>query len=648
MSNYGNSSFWLDQDSNIDVLTGEKLKPGKDLVKLASYQRAIGNFVNIVTGENIPVNFTGKDSYTDGKSVVIGSDLKDSNFDSAVGLALHEGSHIKLTDFNILKNLSNIIESQLGSCEDEMSRRDTIKDLINIIEDRRIDYFIFKTSPGYKGYYHAMYDKYFNAKIIDKALKLGEKNENTWDDYLFHICNFANQNRNLTVLPQLQSVWNMIDLKNISRLDSTAEVTDLAMQVFELVDQTIPKQKSEDQKSEPTKGPGQTSGSPADDGSKAEGDEAIIQTESGNGNGGTNGSPSQLSEAQERQLEKAILKQGEFLSGDSKKKTLSKKDLKSVSAIADSGVTEENVGMGNFNNGRAGKTGTTCLLIEKLTSSLIESGVYSDVLISNDNYYASRIPGHQNNIDKGLRLGAMLGRKLQIRNEERTLKTTRLPKGKIDSRLISSLGFGAENIFQTMQTQKYKSAIVHLSIDASGSMSGSRFDKSMMSAVAIAKAASMTNNFDVQISFRSTCHSGGFKPLALIAYDSRYDNISKISKLFKFIYPGGTTPEGLCFEALQKHLKSSAAELDSYFINFSDGAPYFGSKDLRYYGDYAIEHTKKEVKKMRDKGIVVMSYFIDGSKYDLNNFQRMYGKTAQNIKVNELMPLAKSLNKMFI
>ncbi|MDP6415951.1 MAG: nucleoside hydrolase, partial [Gammaproteobacteria bacterium] len=30
---------------------------GKDVVALAGYKRAIGNFVNIVTGENIPVSF---------------------------------------------------------------------------------------------------------------------------------------------------------------------------------------------------------------------------------------------------------------------------------------------------------------------------------------------------------------------------------------------------------------------------------------------------------------------------------------------------------------------------------------------------------------------------------------------------------------
>jgi len=55
-----------------------------------------------------------------------------------------------------------------------------LKTLINIIEDRRIDNFIYKTAPGYRGYYEALYDKYFNAKIIDKGLKSDEYIDETW------------------------------------------------------------------------------------------------------------------------------------------------------------------------------------------------------------------------------------------------------------------------------------------------------------------------------------------------------------------------------------------------------------------------------------------------------------------------------------
>ena len=117
MSNKNNySSFWLDDgwDNTSSIFDDEPVKKGVDLVALASYRRAISNFVSIVTGESdIKVTFnTHGDSYTDGKSVVISSKLDDKLFDSAVGLALHEGSHIKLSDFDFLRNLQHEIPTE--------------------------------------------------------------------------------------------------------------------------------------------------------------------------------------------------------------------------------------------------------------------------------------------------------------------------------------------------------------------------------------------------------------------------------------------------------------------------------------------------------------------------------------------------------
>ena len=60
------SSFWLDRDFDTSFKSGGSV----DYTKLAAAQRAIGNFVNIVTGQQIPVVFQNNDaSYTDGNSV---------------------------------------------------------------------------------------------------------------------------------------------------------------------------------------------------------------------------------------------------------------------------------------------------------------------------------------------------------------------------------------------------------------------------------------------------------------------------------------------------------------------------------------------------------------------------------------------------
>ena len=208
------SSFWLDNgwDNNTSIFDeDEPVKKGVDLVALASYRRAISNFVSIVTGESdIKVTFQQNgDSYTDGKSVTISAKLDDKLFDSTVGLALHEGSHIKLSDFDFLKQLgNNIPQEYVRRAEvfgwDEFDVKNKIKDLLNYVEDRRIDYFVFSNSPGYKGYYHSMYDKYFHAKVIDKALQTDEYTSLDWDSYIFRIINLTNKNSNLDALPGLR------------------------------------------------------------------------------------------------------------------------------------------------------------------------------------------------------------------------------------------------------------------------------------------------------------------------------------------------------------------------------------------------------------------------------------------------------------
>ena len=60
-TNYSN--FWFDRQTSIvdDLLADDtddvKVKPKKDHIQLAANQRAIGNFVRIVSGKNIPVKY---------------------------------------------------------------------------------------------------------------------------------------------------------------------------------------------------------------------------------------------------------------------------------------------------------------------------------------------------------------------------------------------------------------------------------------------------------------------------------------------------------------------------------------------------------------------------------------------------------------
>ncbi len=691
---YNNSSFWLNDDflnDNDDWgFDDEIAKPkGKDPIKLSGYRRAIGNFVRIVTGQPIPVRFTeAGDSYTDGKSVTISASLKDKDFDPAVGLALHEGSHIKLTDFETLKTLEDFVNKQdevmnmLSNKHEDITERwdanyyalNKLKDLINIIEDRRIDNFIFKSAPGYRGYYEALYDKYFNAKIVDKGLKSDEFREETWESYMFRICNMTNVNTDLNALNVLRDVYKMINVKNIARLKNTNEVRDLAWDIFKIIENQIPANKTEEQPGQGEEGQGNEGqegqegngngemkdgngehGNINDDGSKAEGEEAK-QGKGGN-QGGTIAPKDleKLSDKQKHQLKKAIEKQKEFQNGKTKKTKISKSLNKQMKAMENSGVEMKDVEYDNW----SGKAKAEVTIIRNFNKQLIDS-VNCDMWLNDERYHGfdRHLQEHQEWIAAGIRKGVVLGKKLKVRAEERNTKFNRQRSGRIDKRMIANAGFGAEAIFAKIESFSYNPGMIHISIDNSGSMNGTRFEKAQVAAVAIAKACSMIENMDCVISYRSTAYFGverynysqrDCKPVVLIAYDSRMHGMAQIKTMLPYVTTASLTPEGLCFEAIMKDIVDASRGKDSYFVNMCDGAPYYDD----YYGDNAVQHTKAQVKKMRYEGIKVISYFITSSlentsPRDSSNFRTMYGKDSQFVDTNKIAEIARTMNSKFL
>ena len=161
------------------------------------------------------------------------------------------------------------------------------------------------------------------------------------------------------------------------------------------------------------------------------------------------------------------------------------------------------------------------------------------------------------------------------------------------------------------------------------------------------------------VSVRSTqSGSGSYRsrrnseyPIILLAYDSRVDKFSKVKNLFPYIRCSGTTPEGLCYEAVMNEIVPSSNNRESYFLNFSDGMPMFSNSDVDYYHDTALNHTKKMVEEIKNRGIKVLSYFI-GSGYGddryMSDFKKMYGKDSQFIDVTSVMSISKTMNKKFL
>ena len=149
------SDFWLNEES---VEEENYSKLDLNLIQLAAYRLAISNFVKILTNKNVPVKFkTSGHSSTDGETIYITSKINcKKDFDVTVGLALHESAHIVLSDMNILKTLWQRIPREIYELSEKinMSKEsvwELTKDMINYVEDRYIDWYVYTTSVGYQG-----------------------------------------------------------------------------------------------------------------------------------------------------------------------------------------------------------------------------------------------------------------------------------------------------------------------------------------------------------------------------------------------------------------------------------------------------------------------------------------------------------------
>lgn len=690
------SDFWME-----DYFDPEHHEKGDDIMELSSYRRAVANFVRIVTGDNIPVKFsTGNDSYTNGKEVTISASTKLQDRDSMVGLALHEGSHVKLTDFKLLYRLGqywNEFEALHGSRSpgyvlsehnwftingytEQISQIQgydgpwytRLRDMTNYVEDRRIDAFIAETAPGYRPYYQALYDKYFNAKVIGKGLQSAEYRTEDWESYLFRLLNITNPKRDLKALQQLELLWQMLDLKNISRLGNTDDAAKLAFEMMHVIATSIaknkPKQPDDNQSSQSPKEQQQSSNNGRSPISSDDDDHDLPNSESmeaegpGGGNPGTGDEDDEvdatdsdtdtdddldsLSPNDRNQLRKKIEEQKQMVAGQLKKKRISKKITDMINSIDDSNISIENVctGIGNFRV-------TVVRAFNRKLAETVDGGMWR----STPDRRITDV------VNTGIQQGTVLGKKLKVRAEERTTQFNRQRTGKIDKRMIHTAGFGNETIFDRIEKFSYRPGIIHISIDNSGSMGGRKYQQAIQTAAAIAKACSMIPNLDCVINMRSTGSISGNMDTAMIviAYDSRKQSINEMRVLLPYIWCCGSTPEGLCFDAIMEEVIKSANGKDAFFLNFSDGAPYYyehhnGKGGISYSGKEAHLHTRRQVQKMAAEGIHVLSYYIsEGSTlnpdcHDACNFREMYGKDSQFINVQDINAIAKTINNKFL
>jgi hypothetical protein len=648
------SSYWLRgsvfdrKKSQFDDEPEEK----RDYFALAQYKSAITNFVHILTGRpDIRVSYTETgDSYTDGQTVTLSATLKEKDWDSNVGLALHEASHILYSDFDLLKSELNAIQrdSLSGNKRVIMARlnrhdhptQQTYKTLLNIVEDLYIDAMTYASAPGYRSYYKSLYHKYFGDSKIEQGFYSKEFSEPTLNNYLFHICNFRNPNRNLDALPGLRDIWDALNLVDVRRLTKPIDRVELAWKVIDIVSQNVLANVGGVVS-------GDSGNGDTDDDTTTNDSDALP----------TNGSDDTDDKQQDQQplaqntldkINKLFEKQIELINGTAKKTKLTSKEHNNVQAVASANISQHQTAKDYYNDEdssyrRTNYRGVKTLVVRNVSEEFINSSLS----------YGFGISNWRNGIDieRYINLGKLLAKKLQIRNEERVLTTSRLKYGKIDQRILHEIGSDNYDIFKKININQHKPSYIHICIDTSGSMS-SEINECLKFATMFAVASKYIKNIHVVISTRSTSYGSGMfgqkntdgMPFLMYVFDSKRDGISKIRNLFPKLRTCGTTPEGLTFEAIMNEVKKDAANTDAFFINLCDGQPYFSNNEISYGGDPAVRHSKKQADRMKNYGINFLTYYI-GSVGGFNDLKRTYPTDSYHLNsADEVTKIVKVLN----
>jgi hypothetical protein len=673
--------------------------------RLAAVRRAVSNFVRILTNDDeITVSFSsGHDSYTDGKVVVISAEDKPEKFDMLVGTALHESAHCVFSQglFDLMKKYdigtyattsSEDVEKFLKECgvdeklmevdpddpslrsDDELWKHfNNFKNIINFLEDRRIDKEVFHRAPGYRPYYQSMYDNLWNAKDVAKTLiRIVEMNEPTMNSYMFRLINLTNPATKYTLdrLPEFDKIFNIVDLNKIrrfSREDGTVIAKDLTARAAEIYN-TILRNVKELEEGSDTSTSDQLGEADALSGAGLPGDGGgDDQSALPNLDGGV---PQFSDEEIEKKVaeelggrslgkadpnvEKLQEKQQDFLDGNTKKRKVSKKLSDVVSTMEESKTEVSTIKI----NG----TEYPYLRVQKLTDS-VKPLLNSHLVTDSTNYGGWGIHATQKDwVKTGRRLGQIIVDRIKVRHDSNETKFTRRPLGKIDRRLIYSLGVDNENVFFNKIIQDYQDSIIYLTLDCSSSMSGDKWKNTIILTTGLAYAAKKINNFDIVVNLRYGLDS----IWSITMFDSRIDALTHFMKWMPLFHSAGFTPESIVYEIEEKFIKSlKTHDNNVYFITMTDGQPNYSPSNRSYYDHSkgfnawdsddspAIRHCKKMVKSFKEMNINILSYFIGhdhkyGRDRDMEIFKKSYGRSGVNVPLDNFSMISRSVNDLLV
>ena len=557
----------------------------EDPIFLAQVQRGITNFVKILTGKDIPVEYaTSGDSMTDGETVYIASNLKEDTIDYTVGLALHEASHVLLTDFAYLnKERGKVLETKWDIPKEDV---DNVFTLINFVEDKRIDHYVYNTAPGYQYYYEELYRKSFYNSIVDDNLKTDNFTTPTWDAYFFRIINIFNRNSNLDKLPGLKEVRDLLTYDQINKLKSTQDSIKTAVGIYNIIKQYIQEEEE-----------------------KEDGEDKPLNN-------------------QEYKTREQVERQKNFINSQYRKKRVHKKVKEQVNKLANSDTKINNYPLSQ-------STSIPTLITKDWEEYFTGPFGHNEEAVSKGLFLGKQLL-------KKLKVRNTVKKDIFENQKKGKLNSSKLYQASFNEKLFYRIekedyknifihisldlsgSMRGEKLTQTIQTAV---AIAY----AACNMKGFDVEISLRGTIDTNKAK--TNQ----------------TPILAYAFNSKKDSVKKLQR-FKKLITCGMTPEGICLDQIRKNLPTPSYYQEVYLVNISDGLPnissasYNFSTAINHTAKVVNEYKKDNI------GLLsyFIHDTWDKTQKAEATFKTMYGKSAKYININNVSSVANTINNLLL
>jgi hypothetical protein len=574
MENKG-AAYWMDLRHFDD----------EDPIFLAQVQRGITNFVKILTGKDIPVQYaTSGDSMTDGETVYIASNLKEDTIDYTVGLALHEASHVLLTDFGYLnKEKGSVLKYDHGVDEKDV---ENVFTLVNFVEDKRIDNFVYSTAPGYQFYYEELYRKSFYNEIVDENLQNDVFRTPSWDAYFFRIINIFNRNSDLDALPGLREVRDLLTYNRIKLMQSTRDCVEVAVKIYNIIKPYIQEEEEKE-----------------------------------------NGDNKQLSN-QEYKTREHVDRQKNFIDSQYRRKRIHKKVKEQVNKLATSDTKIK-----------------YCEVNQNTSIPVIVTSEWEDHFTSVFNHHDEDVT---KGLTLGRSLLSKLKVRNTTRNDvfENQKKGKLNPRKLFQANFNENLFYRVE---KENYKDTFIHISLDLSGSMRGGKLSKTIQTAVAIAYAACHLQNFDVEISLRGTLDKNNSKTEQTPLLGYAFNSKKHSVKHLNKLRK-ITTCGMTPEGICLDEIKKNLPRPSHHQEVYLLNISDGLPNISSISYNFNTAINHASRVVKSYRQNGIGVLsyYIHDTWDQTQKAEDTFKKIYGRSAKYIDLNNMSLVADTINNLLL